>query len=88
VQDRRLRLVERGQQAGWARRDSHALTASELATMLIYGNEHDRQQTYRTLAAVKPALVRLLEWQIDQEFERGGAAGQAAMMPRRMALRT
>jgi hypothetical protein len=25
----------------------------------------------RTLAAVKPALVRLLEWQIDQELERG-----------------
>jgi hypothetical protein len=24
----------------------------------------------RTLAAVKPALVRLLEWQIDQELER------------------
>lgn len=23
-----------------------------------------------TLAAVKPALVRLLEWQIDQELER------------------
>ena len=23
------------------------------------------------LAAVKPALVRLLEWQIDQELERG-----------------
>ena len=24
----------------------------------------------RALAAVKPALVRLLEWQIDQELER------------------
>jgi len=24
----------------------------------------------RTLATVKPALVRLLEWQIDQELER------------------
>jgi hypothetical protein len=24
----------------------------------------------RTLAAVKPALVRLLEWQIDQALER------------------
>ena len=24
----------------------------------------------RTLAAVKPALVRLLEWQIDQELKR------------------
>jgi hypothetical protein len=27
--------------------------------------------TVRTLAAVKPALVRLPEWQIDQELERG-----------------
>jgi hypothetical protein len=24
----------------------------------------------RTLAAVKPALVRLLEWQLDQELAR------------------
>jgi hypothetical protein len=28
----------------------------------------------RTLAAVKPALVRLLEWQIDQELERNEQA--------------
>jgi hypothetical protein len=27
----------------------------------------------RTLAAVKPALVRLLEWQIDQELERAAS---------------
>ena len=30
----------------------------------------------RTLAAVKPALVRLLEWQIDQELELIGEQGE------------
>jgi len=31
----------------------------------------------RTLAAVKPALVRLLEWQIDEELERSDEKGGA-----------
>ena len=30
----------------------------------------------RTLAALKPALVRLLEWQIDQELERTEKGGR------------
>jgi len=36
----------------------------------------DRPRALDGLAAVKPALVRLLEWQIDQELERTEKGGR------------
>ena len=35
------------------------------------------QQKVHQLAAVKPALVQLLEWQIDQELERSESGSKA-----------
>ena len=35
----------------------------------------------RTLAAVKPALVRLLEWHIDEELERTEKGGRRDDLP-------
>jgi hypothetical protein len=35
------------------------------------------RQKVQQLAAAKPALVQLLEWQIDQELERGESGSKA-----------
>jgi hypothetical protein len=35
----------------------------------------------RTLAAMKPALARLLEWQIDQELERAASRASRRLKP-------